>query len=199
MLPLLFLPLSVFFFFFFFFAPHVLMHAWRRKGKRGWRGSAHVAVCLFVCTPCVGSFCWRASVCVLAGWTSASCPAACAVTQWIPRRQELRFSHTTSRLGQRNGDTTRREVQTSEGLRGTRAQAHARRRALAVRQTGCSCFWTLMCRVNQHTAWANYRLPMKLSGGEQVHTQRMHVRQNLRHCRLLSLFIIDIQNTDLSC
>lgn len=42
-----------------------------------WEGSAFVAVCLFV----LHRMCWCASVCVLAGWTSALCPLVCAVTQ----------------------------------------------------------------------------------------------------------------------
>lgn len=57
-----------------------------------------------------------------------------------------------------------------------------------MRQTGCSCLGTklfrlrgrvsivrLMCWVNQHTAWANYHLCMKLSGDEQLHTQCAHM------------------------
>lgn len=92
--------------------------------KRGWRGSAYVAVCLFVLRPMCGSFCWCASVCVLAGWTSASCPAACAVTQWIPWRQERCFSLATSRLGQRRGDAAWREAQTSTGLEDKQAHMH---------------------------------------------------------------------------
>lgn len=99
----------------------------------------------------------------------------------------------------------------AEGKTGTHAQTHVSihpsehkylTKALAVWQTGCSCLWTkpvhwrgcvsivrLMCWVNQHTAWANYRLCMKLSGEEQVHTLCMHVCvsgcvclcQNVRH------------------
>lgn len=91
------------------------MYAWRRKEEGVERIS--VCGCMPLCScPMCGSFCRCASVCVLAGWTSASCPAVCAVTQWIPRRQECCFSLATSRLGQRRGDTTWKEVQISVDL-----------------------------------------------------------------------------------
>lgn len=93
--------------------------------KRGWRGSASVAACLFVGRLMCGSLCWCAPVSAFSqGWTSALCPTACAVTQSTPRRQERCFSFATSRLGRRRGDAARREVQVPAGPKGKQAHMH---------------------------------------------------------------------------
>lgn len=161
MLPVLFPSL------WFSFAPHLLVHAWKRKEEGVERIS--LCGCVPLCLSPCGSFCWCASVCVLTGWTSALCPGARAVTQWIPWRQEHCFSLANSRVGQRTGDTTRREVQTSMGLK-----AHVHMHPSEHTLKKMPSLWdkqtahALMSWIRQHTAWANYHLSMKLSGEEQA-------------------------------
>lgn len=182
---------------------HACVEKKREEGVE--RISARGCMPLCLHPMCVGA---SASVCVLAGWTAASCPAACAVTQRIPLEAGVLFQPATSRLGQRRGDTTRREVQISQGLEEKKKYRHTCTwtckhrtgvtKALTVRQTGGSCFWTSMHWVKQHTAWANYHLSVKLYEAERVPTKCMHTHvcvsefscQDVRHTTVSQLGVV---------